>query len=225
MEDESSMITREPVRATVKDLLYRWILEGDAVPGQPLKLSDAAARLGVSVTPIREALVEMEGEGLVRTEMGRGFVVRPLSIEEAEELYPLIMMLEVRALRSMDQPTEAQFQELDEINLELSQEGHDPGQAMALDTRWHDRLLKDALGEVTREVLEMLKRRAYRYDFRYMASTGGRPSTAQHREVVEALRKGDREAAAAALEENWRASPALLVPWLKSVQIESGDKP
>jgi len=71
MKDLPGMIIREPVRATVKSRLYRWILEGDAVPGQPLKLSAAAARLGVSVTPIREALVEMEGDGLVRTEMGR----------------------------------------------------------------------------------------------------------------------------------------------------------
>jgi DNA-binding GntR family transcriptional regulator len=212
------MITREPVRATVKDLLYRWILEGDAIPGQPLKLSDAAARLGVSVTPSREALVEMEGEGLVRTEMGRGFVVRPLSIEEAEDLYPLIMMLEARALRTMDQPTKARLEELDRINKELALEGQDPEQAMALDTRWHDRLLGDSMGDVTREVLEGLKRRAYRYDFQYMASTGGRPSTAQHQQVVNSLRDGDREAAVAALEENWRSGPSLLVPWLKEVQ-------
>jgi DNA-binding GntR family transcriptional regulator len=206
-------------------MLYRWILEGDAVPGQPLKLSDAAKRLGVSVTPIREALVEMEGEGLVRTEMGRGFVVRPLTIEEAEELYPLIMILESRALRTMDDPTEGQLKELEKINGELARKGQDPERAMALDTQWHDRLLADALGEVTREVLEVLKRRAYRYDFQYMASTGGRPSTEQHEKVVAALREGDREAAAAALEENWNAGPSLLVPWLKSTQaLENGEE-
>jgi len=152
--------------------------------------------------------------------------VRPLSIEEAEELYPLIMMLEVRALRAMNQPTEAQLEELDRINKELAQEGHDPEQAMTLDTRWHDLLLQDALGELTREVLDMLKRRAYRYDFQYMASTGGRPSTAQHRNVVAAFREGDREGAAAALEENWRAGPALLVPWLRRIQApEEEERP
>jgi DNA-binding GntR family transcriptional regulator len=216
------MIVREPVRATVKSQVYEWILQGDAIPGRPLRLSDAAERLGVSVTPIREALIELEAEGLVRTEMGRGFVVRPLRVEEIEELYPLIIMLEVHALRSVPQPSEARLDELDSLNAELEREGHDPMQAMTLDKRWHDLLLQDAPAEIAREILDMLKRRAFRYDFKYMASTRARPSTEQHRVIVESLRKGRLEAAVAALEENWRAGPELLIPWLKETQTLGG---
>ncbi|NIN10680.1 MAG: GntR family transcriptional regulator [Gemmatimonadales bacterium] len=199
----------------MKSQVYGWILQGDATPGRPLRLSDAAARLGVSVTPIREALIELEAEGLVQTEMGRGFVVRPLRVEEVQELYPLIIMLEIRALRSMPQPSEARLDQLDSLNAELVREGHDPLQAVILDNRWHGLLLQDAPAEITREILGMLKRRVFRYEFKYMASTGARPSTAQHGVVVEALREGDRAAAAAALEENWRAGPELLIPWLE----------
>ena len=209
------MINREPVRTTVKNLVYQWILQGYATPGQPLKLSDAASRLGVSVTPIREALIELEAEGLVRTEMGRGFVVRPLSVEEVQELYPLISTLEGTALHAMPQPSEDQLEELDRINADLLREGDDAEKAVLLDEQWHDLLLRDAPGEITREILGMLKRRAFRYEFNYMAATGGRPSTEQHRMVVEALRKDHRKDAVTALEENWGKGPEFLLPWLE----------
>jgi DNA-binding GntR family transcriptional regulator len=209
------MIIREPVRATVKSRVYQWILEGDAMPGQPLNLSDAASRLGVSVTPIREALIELEAEGLVRTEMGRGFIVQPLSVEEVEELYPLIWTLEATALRAMPRPSEERLAELERVNENLVREGDDPERAVFLDNQWHELLLREAPGQITREILGMLKRRAFRYEFKYMTATGGRPSTEQHRAVVEALREDRREAAVAALEENWRTGPRLLVPWLQ----------
>ncbi len=223
--NESPLIVREPVRATVKDRLYDWILKGYATPGRPLKLSEAATRLGVSVTPIREALVELEGEGLVKTEMGRGFAVLPLSVREAEELYRLIMVLEAETLHSMPQPADARLVELDAINSQLGREGHDAMQAIALDAQWHNLLLQDAQGKVTREILRMLKRRVYRYEFRYMTATGARLSTAQHDAVVTALREGRRETAVDALKENWLAATELLVPWLDGDRTEARSDP
>ncbi len=219
------MIRREAVRTTVKQWLYSWILQEQATPGLPLKLSEAAARLGVSVTPVREALIELETEGLVTAAPGRGFVVTRLSALEAKELYPLIWTLETMALSAAPKHSAVHLMELEELNQRLTTESENPAMRVDLDNRWHETLLRDSPHEITLEVLATLKRRVFRYEFKYMESTGGRPSTHQHDETVAALREGRRDMALAAVEANWRAGLEVLEPWLERLGDERQGDP
>jgi DNA-binding GntR family transcriptional regulator len=74
------------------------IVEGRRAPGQRLVEQRLAAELGLSRTPVREALRMLEAEGLVVSERNRGAMVRPLSRTEVEDLYGLRIRLECYAV-------------------------------------------------------------------------------------------------------------------------------
>lgn len=76
----------------------RAILEGRLRPGETLSISDLAADLGVSHSPVREALQRLSGQGLVVLRPGRTAVVAPLDLSELEEIYRLRELVETDAL-------------------------------------------------------------------------------------------------------------------------------
>jgi DNA-binding GntR family transcriptional regulator len=77
----------------------RAILTGDYPPGSPLRLQELAARNGVSMIPVREALRLLEAEGFVESIPNRGARVAPLSMEDMLDVYRTRIVLEVEALR------------------------------------------------------------------------------------------------------------------------------
>lgn len=77
----------------------RAILTGDYAPGSPLRLQELAARNGVSMIPVREALRLLEAEGFVESVPNRGAHVAPLSMEDMLDVYRTRIVLELEALR------------------------------------------------------------------------------------------------------------------------------
>ncbi len=84
----------------VAELLRREILTAVLRPGERLRFEALRARTGASVGAIREALVRLQGEGLVRGDAGRGFAVAPVSLTDLEDIEALRLELEPKALRS-----------------------------------------------------------------------------------------------------------------------------
>src|ERR1019366_2989600 len=76
----------------------RAILEGRLRPGETLSISDLAADLGVSHSPVREALQRLSGQGLILLRPARTAVVAPLDLGELEEIYRLRALIEGDAL-------------------------------------------------------------------------------------------------------------------------------
>jgi len=74
------------------------IISGSILPETPIRQDALAAELGVSKIPLREALARLEQEGLLVSHANRGFFVRPLSADEAEEVYALRLRLEPDAV-------------------------------------------------------------------------------------------------------------------------------
>src|SRR5262245_8128035 len=87
------------VAERVADALRTRILAGRYAPGAPLRQDAVAAELGVSRIPLREALNHLEAEGLVLGMAHRGFVVRGMSRQEADEVFALRLQLEPSAVR------------------------------------------------------------------------------------------------------------------------------
>jgi DNA-binding GntR family transcriptional regulator len=84
----------------IVDRLRQDILGGAYAPGAQLKQDMLAAAFGVSRIPVREALLQLEAEGLVRIQPHRGAVVTPIAVEEIADVFDLRALLEVRLLRS-----------------------------------------------------------------------------------------------------------------------------
>src|SRR5713101_6738628 len=99
----ATALTRKPskrLRQDVLQALLKRIIEGTLKPATKIIESRLAAELDVSRTPLREALLHLEREGLVRSDLRRGFTVERLSAREVRETYPLLAALECFGVRS-----------------------------------------------------------------------------------------------------------------------------
>ncbi|KPM50711.1 GntR family transcriptional regulator [Frankia sp. R43] len=110
-------LTRAPqladeVAAHLRDL----IMSGEIWPGQYIRLDDVARELGVSVTPVREALVRLRSEDMVELEPRRGYVVTPLSQQDVRDLFNLqghiAGELAARAATTIDPPHLTQLHDI-----------------------------------------------------------------------------------------------------------------
>src|SRR6516225_2562575 len=91
----SSPRIRERLIVSLREL----IVSAELKSGQKLNEVDLARRLKTSRTPLREALLHLERELLVRSDLRRGFSVEPLSAREIRETYPMLSALECHAVK------------------------------------------------------------------------------------------------------------------------------
>jgi len=97
--DNSRQFKRQTVAAVIVDELRERILSFEIPEGEPLRQDSLAAEFGVSRIPVREALVQLEGEGLVILSAHKGFTVTELSPHDIRDLFDLRALIEVDMLR------------------------------------------------------------------------------------------------------------------------------
>lgn len=210
-------ITRVPLREQVHRAIVGRILREELAPGARISDSALAQELGVSRTPVREALLRLEREGFLEVDVGRGFFVKALSPRELREVYPIVWTLELLALRTSPLPGRARVAELDRINGELATAGDDPERRTDLDVAWHRALLDGCGNQRLLEMIAAQKAVIRRYEYAYMQNAGLIPvSTRTHDDIARSLENGDVEGAAVLLEGNWKITLDELLPWLES---------
>lgn len=193
------------------------LVSGAIAVGENINEPELAEALGVSRTPLREALLSLERDGILEARPGRGWWVAPLTPELVHELYPIIGALEALAVRSTpkQQLTEL-LEKLDRINVSRAQ-ARDAGHAREIDDEWHNLLLSRCPNARLLHEIDILKRNVvYRYEHPYI--TSGRDvdeSIAQHGAVTKALREGKVAAASKALEQSWLHNAGLVARWIE----------
>jgi DNA-binding GntR family transcriptional regulator len=216
------MIQRTPLRTDVHRELQDLILRGELPPGLRLRDTDLAERLGVSRTPVREALVRLEREGFLSAQMGQGFSVRPLSEREVSEVYPLVSALECMALQSLRGLSPDQVSRLEELAVAMDEGGQDPLKRITLDMDWHHTLLRECANAHLFRMLDDLRRIMYRYECAFMqVSTWVSSSVKEHRAIAEALARGHRRQAEQRLGAHWERS----LRTLQANIIQAPDEP
>src|SRR5262249_51382862 len=187
MQNSLSPIIRRPLREDVHAALRAHIVEGRLAPGRRLQDVQLAGQLGVSRTPIREALLRLAGEGLVESDPNRGFFVAPLRREEIHEIYPIVWVLECLALDSATPLTPPQIKELRQINAEMAA-ADDPLRCQECDVRWHQALVEPCGNRRLIDLLASLKQIIRRYECVYMLDPSlVRRSVREHTEILNAL--------------------------------------
>src|SRR3954462_2962660 len=188
------------------------IVTGTLPPGAVLDESSLAVEVGVEAPAVREALCFLQRDGFVREADDVGFAVSNLDELELRETYPLALLLEGLAVRSTPAFPPDAIARLREINADMERDGYDAAAAATHAFRFHDELVRHCDNEQLLATLRPLKRRLLRYELAYMAvARNVERSVAQHAEIVDALDRDDREAAAASAEANFRdAMPGLL---------------
>src|SRR2546421_11496214 len=113
-------IDRIPLRERVYKLVQRAIVSGELHPGQRVRDLDLAAQLGVSRTPVREALQRLEDEGLVEALPGALTRIVPLDTQAARAAFPVVAVLHALATRlSIETLSEQDISSLSRANESL----------------------------------------------------------------------------------------------------------
>ncbi len=182
----------------VSDLVYTAvrdrILTGDIAPETPVRQDALAAELGVSKIPLREALTRLEQDGLVSSMPNRGYVVRPMSASEAEEVFALRLRLEpettaAAAINASPQQRQSVIAALQALEAEQDIAG--PHVAV-LNREFHLAMMRPSERYVTVQLLERLHLLAERYVRAHLEPQGrDRRARAEHSGLLKAWLAGD----------------------------------
>lgn len=210
-------VRRESLGAQVRAFLIDAILEGRLPPDERINEVQLAEELKVSRTPLRQALTQLEGDGLVVADPGRGWFVTPLTVEEAHELYPILGVLEATALRATRTPKPAVLDDLERINRRLAAVGDDPERAIAENSAWHERLLAPCPNGRLARLVRSHWNQTRRYEFAFFAPGAARvrQSAALHEGIMGALRAGRLDDACRLMEEHWLTDLDHLLPLIE----------
>jgi DNA-binding GntR family transcriptional regulator len=206
----SRTLAREDAYAKLRD----WIIAGTLSPGEALHDQTIAAALGVSRTPVREALRRLEDEGFVETALNRWTRVAPLDLDKAAEDYAVVEALELLALElAFAHLTPDEVITLSDANrtMRRAAQRHDPAAAVIADERFHHLWVSKAQNGTLAAVLAHLKAKLRRFELAYFdAASRGQESFREHAEIIKALKRRSLPAARTALRRNWRGSFARL---------------
>jgi len=155
-----------PLRRQVLDELRQSIIAGRLNPGERLIERELIAMMGVSRTVIREALRQLESEGLVAIVPNKGPIVRTLTVEEAREIYAIRAVLEGLAARLfVEQTDDAQISRLERA-LSVVEKAYESGEAETiLETKnnFYEVLFEGAKSETLASMLAILHGRIWRW--------------------------------------------------------------
>jgi DNA-binding GntR family transcriptional regulator len=206
-----------PTRTLLRDEAYARIrdaiLDGTLEPGEQLRDAELSAWLGLSRTPIREALARLEEYGLVESEPNRYTRVAPLDRRDAQDAFEVVATLHALAARlAVPRVAESELAAMRSANAEFEAalDRGDVDRALAADDRFHAVLVQaSANGEIARS-LERLTPRVRRLEQARFASLAGRRSVAQHNRIIQRCASGDADAAAEAVRDNWLSLGVLI---------------
>ncbi|KPU44199.1 HTH-type transcriptional regulator McbR [Oxobacter pfennigii] len=185
------------LRGKIFSILRQQILDGKYQSGDSLVETKLAEELGVSRTPIREAIRQLELEGLVDSVPNKGVIVKGITEKDIEDIYTIRKVLEGLAAKwAVEKFTEEELTELKDIFdlMEFYTRKNDIEQVAKLNTRFHEVIFKATKSSVLQNILT---------DFQYYVQwvryeslrTPGRPQEAleEHKQIIDAFINRDAE--------------------------------
>jgi DNA-binding GntR family transcriptional regulator len=192
------------------------IVTGEIRPGEIYSAPSLAQTLGVSATPVREAMVDLASDGLVEAVRNRGFRVIPLTRRDLDEIFELRLYLEVPAVVAIAHKPhlldEAKVRRLRALVVQLeaaAEEGDLPGLIEA-DRRFHVELLELSENRRLVELVDRLRSYTRRYGMRTLDRASLFTVAADHERILEALLAGDAAAVQRVMEEHLAANRGIL---------------
>jgi DNA-binding GntR family transcriptional regulator len=205
----------DTVNAQVLDALRAAVITGELQPGTLHSVQTLATQLGVSRTPVREALIKLAQQGMVRFERNRGVRVLQTTLHDLEEVFALRLLLEVpatrRACRQIDEAGRRELRKVYQA-MEKAARADDEYRMWEHDRRFHIVLLQGSgnlrLAEYVDGLRDMVLRRG--------VSTAGLSRSlddivAEHREVLDRVESGDGDGAAEAMRAHLLRTAELLI--------------
>lgn len=215
LQMDDSLPLREVVFHTLRDA----ILEGTLPPGTRLMELQLSSQLGVSRTPVREAIRLLSMEGLVKASVRRGTVVEPIrasDLRDALEVREALEELAVRkACRNMDQTTLQMLRDVED-QFEQSLTRSDAQASAKLDVHFHEVITEAAHNRRLTQSLTRLREELYRYRLENLKDEDSFPLLIEaHRALVSAFESRDEEEAVRVLRDHIETQAKVLMDHIR----------
>ncbi|QOR34507.1 GntR family transcriptional regulator [Clostridium sp. 'deep sea'] len=185
----------KPLREIVFEVIRESILNGRFAPGERLMETQLAEELGVSRTPVREAIRKLELEGLVVMVPRRGAYVASMSVRDISETFEIRAALEGLAAKlAVEKITTDELEAMELTVLRMSKciDSGDLTELIDIDEEFHDILVRASRNERLTQMISLLREQIKRFR-RASLSTLGRQSLilGEHRQILEAIAERD----------------------------------
>ena len=211
---EEAPIRTSLLRDTVHDRLRDAIVDGTLAPGEVVRDTELAAWLGVSRTPVREALLRLGETGLVRAAPGRSTVVAEIDLDEVRAAHAVVASMHRLAVaEAVARLTPDHLDRMRAANERFARaiEASDTSAALSADDDFHAVAVDASGNRALATVLDQFSPVVRRLERRRFASHAGAESVALHERLVEACAAGDVDAAAEVAFRTWQ-NLADLIP-------------
>ena len=212
---------REVVCETLRDAVRRGVLK----PGERLMEIQLAEELGVSRTPVREAIRKLEMEGYVIMMPRRGTYIADLSIRDINEVFEIRTSLEsLASALAADRITEDELEKLQRLLVQIGThiKSGDMESIVRTDTEFHDLLYQASRNTRLVGIISNLREQLTRFRTTSMSYPGRLKATLEeHRNIVEAIAQGDEKAARKAAEHHMEKSEQTLLASMKGKEHEN----
>lgn len=217
MNQEFNSVINEylPLRDVVFQTLRQAILKGELEPGERLMEIHLAKRLGVSRTPIREAIRKLELEGLVVMIPRRGAVVASITEKDMRDVLEVRRTLEMMAVEvACDRISQEELERLRLAGVEFQKdrEGGDLVQLARDDMAFHEIIYGATGNQRLIGILNNLREQMYRYRMEYLKDTSSYERLDQeHSRIYESICVRDKETAREAIREHIDNQEAAII--------------
>lgn len=196
------MISNVIFRDQVREHLLAEMKQGNLQEGQTINLAALSRKLDVSVTPIREALTQLQQSRIITAVPNRGFIISELSLKEAKDLYDLVAELEVMAIEN------STFDENAIISLKEQQiifkNSEDTIARINAKLEFHRLLTQNYENALAQQIIEDLKIRIFFYEREFMSDDLlYSKSDNQHDAIISAIEDDNVPTASLVLKMNW----------------------
>lgn len=189
---------RRALPKSLKDLVYDYLKEelreGRLLPGVTFRLRDISEAVGISTTPLREALVQLQAEGFITLSRGKGAMVTPLSLATIRNIYQMIGALESSVILEVCQKIgNVEIEKMKELNRRMWAllEEKRTDEYLQANRDFHDIFLNLSANTELRDRVEILRQRLY--DFprtSFLVEEWEQFNIPEHERIVDLMERG-----------------------------------
>ena len=193
------------LREQVYEYLRGEMLLGRLLPGSFIKLNELCERLGISKTPLRDAIIQLECEGFVTILPRRGVLVNELSIQDVKNILEVVGALEYAVIISVfDKFSPTQITEMKRLNDEMISAIHSKAYVnyYKLNIAFHDVFLNLSENTALRRVVMPFKQRLYDFPRRTYIEEWELINCQEHERFLKHIEKGERNRAASLMRDS-----------------------
>ncbi len=193
------MLNTKSLREQVYEYLRDEIQNRKLLPGSTINLNKISQQLGISKTPLRDAIIQLEIEGFVTILPRRGVTVKKLSLQEIKDSYEIVGALEGSViLNEFDKITDVHISRMEKLNAEqkaaLENEDYDSYYKLNLD--FHNVFNNLSGNKTLMHLITPFKQRLYDFPRRGYIKEWELNNCDEHHQFIDLLKKKDREGAA-----------------------------